>query len=391
MFIARRAIDHLHAPYIIAEIGVNHDGNPATAEELVRTAAGVGADAVKFQLFRADMLMSRASRLAAYQERAGESDPLDMLRRLELGLDNLRQLVALTHAVGIHAIVTVFSVELVAPAAEIPWDAFKSASPDITNRPLLEAMASTGKPLIISTGASTIREVGRALGWLRDARDRTALLQCVSAYPTPDEHAELGGIIALREIFDGPVGYSDHTTGEETGALAVEHGACLLEKHFTYDRTAPGPDHGASLEPPMFARYAAAARRTRVVLNDPRVAVEAESPEGRRERERLARGQSRPSGISPAQKRVLPIEEDVRAVSRQSVTTTRPLKAGHVIARADLTIKRPGTGIPAYELDRVVGRRVRRTVEADMPLTPDDLDSWVSAEEGARASVSGAP
>lgn len=359
MLIGTRPISPDHPPYIIAELGVNHDGSPARALELVRLAAEAGADAIKLQLFEADRLMSKAAKLAAYQKAAGERDPIDMLRRLELSIDDMKPCVDLAHQLGIHAIVSVFSVELVPVAERLPWDAYKTASPDIINKPLLDALAATAKPLIVSTGASTMDEVVRAVDWLRSIHDRLAVLQCVSCYPVDPDDAEIEGMYSLMRAFRGTVGYSDHTTAEDTGALAVGqgfNGADILEKHFTYSKTARGPDHAASLQPHEFKRYVEngrAARRKSLGFDfesrafDPRLG-------------------------NPV-KRVLPIEQDVRTVSRQSLTTTRPLPAGHTLTRADLTIKRPGTGIPPYDLDATLGRATARPLDADMPLMPSDL------------------
>jgi sialic acid synthase SpsE len=378
MHIASRPIGSQQPPYIIAELGVNHDGNVERALELTRACAHAGANAIKLQLFDAHMLISRASVLAAYQKNAGEQDPLAMLQRLQLSIDQMAPVVQLAHSLRLHAIVTVFSVELVALAEQLPWDAYKTASPDIINKPLLDELAQTGKPIIVSTGASTLQEVGRALGWLRSARGRLSVLQCVSSYPTSVENAELGGISALQDIFDGPVGYSDHTQAIETGAMAVVGGACILEKHVTYDRHAAGPDHAASLTPEMFHDYRVLAHRAMqhcFPLADggsggivtPHAGDDTSGHEMvdamRDAFERL-----------PKVKRVLEIENDVRRVSRQSVVAKAQLPAGHVLRREDLTIKRPGTGLPAYELDHILGKPLRRPVEADMPLSPDDID-----------------
>jgi sialic acid synthase SpsE len=290
-----------------------------------------------------------------------------MLRRLELPADALAACVEEAHRRGVHAIVSVFSVELVPQARRLAWDAYKTASPDIVNRPLLETLAAAGRPLLVSTGASTMDEVRRAVGWLESARDRLALLQCVSSYPTPVEHAELGGVLALREAFPAlPIGYSDHTTGESTGLDAALLGARILEKHFTDDTGRAGPDHRASLDPRTFAIYCLNARGGTGLLDFPAEHV----PAALREALRLAT--SPPPGIVAA-KRVLPLEADVRRVSRQSVTTTRALPAGHVLTRGDLTIKRPGTGLPPYDLERVLGTRLARAVEADMPVTGEDV------------------
>lgn len=360
MRIAGREVGRGSSPFVIAEIGVNHDGSVERAVELVRAAAAAGADAAKFQLFRADDLMSRASKLAAYQASAGERDPIEMLRRLELSTDQLRPAVEECRRAGIAAIVTVFSVGLVREAEALGVDAYKSASPDIVHKPLLEAMASTGRPLIVSTGASTIDEVTHALGWLRRSSGSLALLQCVSSYPTPEGMEELAGVRALSRVFEGPVGYSDHTPGIETGARAVLAGATILEKHLTHDRGAAGPDHSASLDPAGFAAYV---RLAREVVTSGRLA--------REEKLRAIRGEPRVPLSS--MKRVLPIEADVRTLSRQSLTTVRDLPAGHVIRREDLTIKRPGTGLEPWRLESVIGRRLAGDVAGDMPLCEKDL------------------
>ena len=255
MMIGDRHIGREHPPYIIAELGVNHDGSVERALEMTDAAAEAGADAIKLQLFRAEMLMSRASRLAGYQAAAGEHDPVEMLRRLELSIEQMATVVQHAHEHGLHAMVTVFSLPLVDIAAQLEWDAFKTASPDIIHRPLLEALMATGKPMIVSTGASTMEEVRRAAAWLAPASSRTAFLQCVSSYPTRDEDSSFGGIGALRDALGAVVGYSDHTPRIDSGAEAVQHGACILEKHLTWNRSAAGPDHAASLDPAQFTRF----------------------------------------------------------------------------------------------------------------------------------------
>ena len=346
--IAHRTIGPGHPVYVIAEIGVNHDGDVGRACQLVSLAAAAGADAVKFQFFEADRLMSRASKLAAYQRASGESDPLAMLRRLELSLGALARCIEAARRVGVHAIVSIFSIEHVKPAVELPWDALKTASPDIVNRPLLEAMAATGKPLLMSTGAATMPEIERAMDWLTDAPGPRGLLQCVSSYPTPWDEAEFAGIPAVASL-GLPTGYSDHTPAIEAGAEAVRWGACMLEKHFTYDTTARGPDHAASL-----------------------------TPEGLTDYIRRARAQPPADVPGKALKRVLEREFDVRTVSRQSLTSAGPLRAGARVERSDLTVKRPGTGLSPALMDRVIGSVLKRDVDADTPLTPEDVELAVA-------------
>jgi N,N'-diacetyllegionaminate synthase len=357
MRIGRRQIGEGAPVYIIAEIGVNHDGSPDRARELVEMAADAGADAVKFQLFRAELLMGRAARLAAYQQEAGERDPVEMLQRLELSAAELRPLAAQAHALGLAAIVTVFSLELVAEASVLDWDAYKTASPDIVHRPLLEALAKTGKPMIVSTGAAMLEEVQRAAGWLEGACDRLALLQCVSCYPTRREEASIRGMEAIAAATGLPVGYSDHTRETDTGAVAANLGAAILEKHLTYSKAAAGPDHAASLEPAEFRAYATLARdeSTLRAWTGNRIPG-AEDPRW-----------------GPAEKRVLECERDVRQASRQSITAARELRAGEVLQRECLTFKRPGIGMEPWRLDEVIGRRLARDVGCDQPLQAADL------------------
>ena len=331
-----------HRAYVIAEIGVNHDGDVKQALALTDAAAEAGADAIKLQLFETDRLLSKAAKLAAYQKDAGETDPIEMLRRLELSIEDMAEVVNRAHKRGIHAIVTVFSVELVETADRLPWDAYKSASPDIINHPLLEAMAATGKSMIVSTGASELHEVLRAARWLGGIRDRLALLQCVSSYPAPEPAFD--GIAAIAHATGLPVGYSDHTREIETGAQAVNAGACVLERHITHDTTAKGPDHAASLEPDDMSRYVAAAKEH-----------PCRTPGG------------------DGTKAVLDCERDVRRVSRQSLVASQPIPAGTEITREMLTIKRPGTGLAPFALDTVVGRKAARAISADVPLVDGDL------------------
>lgn len=384
MRIGNRQIGIDHPPYVIAEIGVNHDGEVERALSLTDAAADAGADAVKLQFFETDRLMSSAAKLAAYQKNAGETDPIEMLRRLELSIDEMARVVDRAHERGIHAIVTVFSTELVEVAETLAWDAYKTASPDIVNRPLLEALAKTGKPMIVSTGASTLDEVVRAAGWLDDVRDRLAVLQCVSSYPAPD--MALGGIKEIRDAIGLPVGYSDHSKDPKSSKLATALGGCILEKHITYDRNAPGPDHAASITEVGLKRYIEQAQHHGCLGH---IAEKAYADEV----SKLGDGEllkqyffdhvhpgAHPSWMAvyaaatyPIEKRVLDCERDVREVSRQSVVSTRKISSGETITREMLTIKRPGTGILAYRLDEVIGTVAKRAIEHDVPIVEEDL------------------
>jgi N,N'-diacetyllegionaminate synthase len=343
--------------YAIAEIGVNHDGSESRARKLIDHAVACGADAVKFQYFTAERLLSKAARLAQYQRDAGADDPFSMLRTFELPADAMGRLVEHARSLGLHPIVTVFSIEHVPVMAQLPWAAFKVASPDIINRPLIEALCDTGKPLIVSTGAALLEEVQQAAHWIGDRE--FALMQCVSSYPTPVESAQLASISVLREICNAQVGYSDHTTDELTGALAVAAGAALLEKHLTYDRTAAGSDHAMSLDPNAFKRYVEHARRAAMMLGE-------------------------------RNKNVRDVEWNVREVARQSIVTTRPLQAGTIIQRGDLTLKRPAGGLPPNCLSDLIGRTIRVAVDADTLLTEEHIDMVQSTHDFNQHSRSSA-
>jgi len=325
---------------VLAEIGVNHDGDPTLAERLIDAAAEAGADAVKLQLFSPQRLLSREAGLAEYQK-TSESDVAKMLARLALDLDSLQQLGERARSHGMRFALTPFSPDDVAELDAAGADLVKIASPDAVNTPLLRAVEPLGRPVVVSTGACELDELSDAADLA--ARTGGALLQCVSSYPTPLERAGLGGIAALREAYpDLCVGYSDHTSETCTGAWAVAAGACVLEKHVTYDRAAAGPDHAASLDSDALAEYIRLARQAAAALG-------------------------------PRAKRCLDVEDEVRRLSRQSVCAARDLPAGRVLTQDDLTVKRPGTGLPARELFTTIGRTVARPVARDTPLRADDL------------------
>ena len=254
-------------------------------------------------------------------------------------------------------------------SADIRATVRKLPKPVLSVIVMVDATRRHADSMLFSTGARAVQLCGmeRAVEWLRSIGDRLAVLQCVSSYPTASNEAELGGIMKLCEVFPGlRVGYSDHTPDEITGLDAANCGATILEKHFTYSRNATGPDHAASLEPIGFSNYVNNAKVGRALPG----MMTADMPIELRQAMKYI--EEPPPGVKPI-KRVLPIEQDVRTVSRQSLTTTRDLPAGHVLARADLTIKRPGTGTPPFELEATLGKRLARAIGADMPLEARDL------------------
>lgn len=329
---------------VIAEIGVNHDGDASVAGRLIDAAAQAGADAVKFQYFRPERLLSKQAELAGYQAGSADSQH-ELLSKLTLSLEVLGELVAYARRRGLGAVVTPFSPDDPAELAGLVGRglvALKTASPDAVNPVLLRSCAAVGLPLLISTGTCAMDELAFAGQLLLNHQPGGALLHCVSSYPTPMHAAQLGGIAGLREHFGVAVGYSDHTAGLHTGALALAAGAIVLEKHLTHDRLAQGPDHAASLDPAGFKAYVQQVREAEAAM-----------------------------GVKA--KQVGELEQDVRRVSRQSVCAARDLQAGCVLSAEDLTVKRPGTGIAAADYDRVLGRELARAVAANTLLSWDDL------------------
>jgi N,N'-diacetyllegionaminate synthase len=325
---------------VIAEIGVNHDGDTAQAFALLAAAKRAGADAVKVQLFQADRLMHASAAFAEYQRRStGAATATDMLRKYELADAAVRQLAREARDLGLIFLATPFSPDDLALIEELNLPAVKIASPDLVNKPLLHRAAESHRPLLVSTGAANMDEVAETVGWLRQWKTEFALLHCVSSYPVPAAEANLCWIAELRQRFGVVVGYSDHTTDLTAGALAVAAGARLIEKHLTLDRAAIGPDHAASFDEEQFTQYVRLIRSAETLLGSPG-------------------------------KRVLPIEADVRQVSRQSLVLARPVAAGARIQPDDLTVQRPGTGVPAGQIDRFAGRRAARA------LRPGEMAAW---------------
>jgi len=338
--IGGRVIDDSATPFIIAEAGVNHDGDVRRAIQLIHAAHEAGADAVKFQAFSADRLVATDTPACDYQrERAEATSQHAMLRRLELSSESWQALVAAARDRGIRIFATPFGIPDVKLLVDLGMPALKLASSDLTNLPLLRAAGASGLPLILSTGAAELNEADAAVAELTQlgARHRTILLHCVSRYPTLPEECNLAAIGALRTRYALPVGFSDHTPEAATGALAVAAGAVVLEKHLTLDRGAAGPDHFFSLTPTLFAEYVRLARAAYRARGDGRIVC----TESQREIRRLARG---------------------------SIVAAVDLPAGSRLSADNLTVRRPGGGIDPLHWDRVVGRSAARPIPAGAPI-----------------------
>ena len=331
--------------FIIAEAGVNHNGSIDLALKLIDSARASGADAVKFQTFRADQLATRSAHKAAYQERtttATESQ-FEMLQRLELDVDDHRRLIDYCRKVGIQFLSSPFDEQSADLLAEMDLPLYKIPSGEITNLPFLDHVARKGRPIILSTGMSTLGEIEEAVTVLRTAgNNRLTLLHCVTEYPAPYAEVNLRAMHTLRVAFGLPVGYSDHTPGYEISIAAVALGAEVIEKHFTVDRSLPGPDHAASLEPDELEQMVTAIRHVEVALGD---------------------------GI----KRPAQCELPNISVARKSVVASRSLIAGQRLTAEDLDIKRPGNGIAPRLKPMLIGRTLSAGLEKDEVLRWDHL------------------
>jgi len=338
--------------FIIAEAGVNHNGSVEQALALVDAAAKAGADAVKFQTFRAEQLVVRGAPKAEYQSRNSEAgDQYSMLKALELPSEAYAVLFERCRARKIEFMSTPFDAESAQMLCALGMERLKIPSGEITNWPLLQGLGALGLPIILSTGMSTLTEVKEAVGVIRAVQSRNVpaipgepliLLHCTSNYPAAPGEANLHAIVTLREAFQVPVGYSDHTQVLSIPVAAAALGAAVIEKHFTLDCSLPGPDHRASLEPRAFARMVGMIREVTAGLG---------------------------SGI----KEPVPSELPIRDLVRRSVTVARPVRAGDTLDAADLALLRPGTGIVPRELSVVIGRRAARDLEAGATLKWDDL------------------
>lgn len=349
--IAGRRIGTGEPVFVIAEAGVNHNGDSAKALALVDAAASGGADAVKFQTFTPSRLASKAAPLAVYQRSdASELTQVAMLSRLRLGDEALAAIATRCAELGIVFLSTPFDEPSADLLEKLGVPAFKVGSGELTNLPFLRNLAARGRPLFLSTGMATLEEVRVAVDAIRSAGGTAlVLLHCVSAYPAPPEDANLRAMETLRKTFSTPVGYSDHTVGTDVAMAAVALGADCLERHLTLDRRLPGPDHGLSLEPAELAELVKRIRRLEQALGD---------------------GLKRPQAS----------ESETRTVARRSIVAARAMAAGERIDASALTLKRPGSGIPPSRLENLIGTRLARPIAADELLTEDHLEPGSSSE-----------
>lgn len=324
---------------VIAEAGVNHNGNLEIARKLVDAAASAGADFVKFQTFDARRLATATAAKASYQigTTGSNENQVDMLRRLELTLPMHEALIAHCRSCGIRFMSTGFDEQSVDQLIDLGAEYLKIPSGEITNLPFLLHVGSKRLPVILSSGMATLDEIADAIAALQRAGlllGQLTLLHCTTAYPTPMSDVNLLAMVQLRERFHTAVGYSDHTLGIEVPIAAVALGATVVEKHITLDRSLPGPDHRASIEPTELVAMVAAIRNIEQALGD---------------------GHKRPA----------PSEIDNAVAVRKSLVAARNIKAGEEFSREMLAAKRPGSGISPMRIDEIVGRVATRDFVVD--------------------------
>ncbi|MCR4943546.1 MAG: N-acetylneuraminate synthase [Clostridium sp.] len=329
--------------YIVAELGVNHNGDMNIVKELIDKASEAGVDAIKFQKFKTESLVTKDSPKAKYQEvttDASESQ-FDMLKRLELNEENLKELYAYAKSKNIEAFATPFDDASVDFLYDLGIKAYKVGSGDITNIPMLKRIAKTGLPIILSTGMSTLGEIEEALEAIRSqGNDDVVLMHCTSNYPSDENDVNLKAMNTMMQAFQLPTGYSDHTMGTAVSVAAVARGAVIIEKHFTLDRSMPGPDHMSSLEPEELKQLVQQIRAVEKALGSP---------------------------IKKPNKS----EYEVKNVAQKSIVSACDIKKGEIISEEMLTCKRPSSGIKPKYFELVVGRVAKKDIKSDTIINID--------------------
>ena len=335
-------LDNKRLPFIIAEIGVNHNGNAETAKKLIDAAYSAGVDAVKFQTFKAWECASKFAPTADYQKESAENQ-YKLLEGLELDFADFADLKEYAESLGLVFLSTPDGQKSLDFLCDIGVKAIKIASGELTNLPFLTAIAFKKLPVILSTGMGTLGEVEEAINTLKLAgASDIMLMHCTTEYPAPAEDCNLKAIQTMQSAFNLPVGFSDHTLGSEAAIAAATMGAVIFEKHITLDKTMEGPDHAASIEPDELKTYVEAIRKTITMLGN---------------------------GIK------IPSKSELKNIPlvRRSLVAAKPIKAGEILTGDKIAIKRPAKGIEPKQLINAVGRPVLKDLSEDEPITWKDL------------------
>src|SRR3989304_1331752 len=325
--------------FIIAEAGVNYNGSIDIAKKLISIAKEIGADAVKFQTFKAERLVCKSARKAEYQKNTTDADEsqFDMIKRLELNEDAHRELICYCKNKNIIFLSTPFDLESIDLLNNLGLEIFKIPSGEITNLPYIRKIGRLKKKGILSTGMADREEIGNAINVLIEygtRKEDITVLHCNTEYPTPFEDVNLLAMLSIRDAFKVAVGYSDHTVGIEISIAAVALGATVIEKHFTLDKNMEGPDHKASLEPHELKAMVRAIRNIEKAMGD---------------------GIKKPSTSEIKNKLIV----------RKSIVAAKEIKKGEVLSEETLAVKRPGNGMSPLEWDRVIGKRAKRNFTED--------------------------
>lgn len=328
-------ISHLDHPYVIAEVGINHNGDPVLAREMIAAAAETGADCVKFQNFIADRYIISGARRAAYQDASGGGKSQhEIIKACEISAETTAEMKAYADHCGVHFMSTPFEVWSLRQLLELDLPAIKISSCNLTNFPFLRELSVSGRPVLLSTGMADLAEVLAAVQLFRDSGSPFMLFQCTSNYPSDPANANLRVISTYQNLFQVPVGFSDHTPGNTCAIAAVALGAVAVEKHFTLSRDLPGIDQKASIEPHELKELVSQLRVARSALGNP---LKMRAPE----------------------------EADTFAALRRSLVAARAIKAGEILSEDMIAVKRPGTGLPTSFLPFLLGMKASRPIDRD--------------------------
>ena len=343
MILRKNNNNSVNHTFIIAEIGVNHNGNVELAKEMIKSASECGVDAVKFQTFNSEDLVTETVKTAEYQkENTNENSQLEMLKKLELTFEDFKELNEFASNHDVMFISSPFDIKSVDLLEKLNVPLYKLGSGELTNYELIDYVQKTNKPMIISTGMASFDEIKETYDYIEN-KDNLTMLHCITGYPISFNEANLNFIKTLQNEFDVPIGFSDHSPGIELPIAAVALGACVIEKHFTLDKNLKGPDHKASLNPKEFKAMVDAIRNVEVAMGD---------------------------GIRTFSDN----ENNIKKVARKSIILNEDVHEGTIIEKSMLTVKRPGTGIAPKYIDEIIGKKIIKDLAANTVLKWDYLE-----------------
>ena len=344
MEIGTKKVGGSNPSFIIAEAGVNHNGNIKQAKELVDIAADAGADAVKFQSFIARELAVPNLKKAEYQEKKNPESQFEMLKKLELSELEFREIYEYCEEKGPVFLSTPFDFKSADMLEQIGVVAYKISSGDLNNYPFLSYVSKKGKPMILSTGMSNWDEIEKAVTSIfLEGNKQLVLLQCTTSYPTKFEEVNLNAMLAMRERFEASIGFSDHTPGIEASVAAVALGAKVIEKHFTIDKNLPGPDHKASLSPEELKNLVSSIRHVEAALGSP-------------------------------EKTASQSEKKIMAVVRKKIVAVSDIPSGTILSRNELALKRAEEGLDPDQFEKLIGKKTKRNIKENESIALEDVE-----------------